>query len=171
MTYCEGPEVDVWSMGVCLFLLATSYFPFGGETSQEVWNEIRKNHLWIPDCIANDVFLVDLLHRMLAFEASERLTIPEILRHPWLMVEESELKKVPSLPLPIASVDNNDTFQPNYKIGPSQTMPEVDEFENRSIFFSETKKHTRLSWKKRVHTFIRRRRHASVSKRKSYISA
>ena len=55
---CEGPEVDVWALGVCLFLMVTSYFPFGGENPQEVWYEIKTRQLWKDDTLKSDPMLL-----------------------------------------------------------------------------------------------------------------
>ena len=38
---CAGPEVDVCAAGVCLFLLVTGFFSFGGTTEDKVWDEIQ----------------------------------------------------------------------------------------------------------------------------------
>src|SRR3989338_5223082 len=43
---CEGPEADIWALGVCLYLMVTSFFPFGGVTSSEIWSEIKLDTLW-----------------------------------------------------------------------------------------------------------------------------
>lgn len=44
----EGPEVDVWSLGVTAFVLATSHFPFGGTNPTDILRSIEARALWFP---------------------------------------------------------------------------------------------------------------------------
>lgn len=79
----EGPSVDVWAMGVTLFLLATGFFPFGGQTAREVFGEIE-HPLWIPDRLRALPSLLSLIQGMLEVDMQKRLTIEQIYLHPWV---------------------------------------------------------------------------------------
>ena len=68
----EGPEVDVWAAGVCLYLLVTSYFPFGGNSQQETWKEIQEKELRKDGKLQEEPVLFDLLERMLEYESEAR---------------------------------------------------------------------------------------------------
>ena len=81
---CVGPEVDVWAAGVCLFMLVTGFFPFGGTTEQQVWDEIQSKELWKNEALEGDPVLFDLLERMLEFEQERRIDLDGILVHPWM---------------------------------------------------------------------------------------
>src|SRR3989338_2921131 len=80
----EGPEVDVWAAGVCLFLLVTGFFPFGGSTTQEIWHSIQARVLWKNDTLEKIMLLFDLLQRMLQFDHKHRFSLIQISQHPWL---------------------------------------------------------------------------------------
>ena len=79
----EGPEVDVWATGVCLYLLITGYFPFGGDTQQETWKEIQEKDLCKDERFEEEPVLFDLLKRILEYESEARITLEEIRNHPW----------------------------------------------------------------------------------------
>ena len=80
----EGPEVDVWAAGICLYLLVTGYFPFGGSTQQETWEEIQEKDLCKEGRLEEEPILFDLLERMLEYESEARITLAEIREHPWM---------------------------------------------------------------------------------------
>ena len=72
---CYGPEIDVWSLGVCLFVLASSCFPFGGATVREIWRDIRKGLTRLPKSISRNPLLADLISKMLLFDSESRIRI------------------------------------------------------------------------------------------------
>ncbi|MBX9702835.1 MAG: protein kinase, partial [Silvanigrellaceae bacterium] len=37
----EGPEVDVWALGVCFYLMTTGFFPFPGDNPEEIFHRIE----------------------------------------------------------------------------------------------------------------------------------
>ena len=80
----EGPEVDIWAAGVCLYLLVTGYFPFGGVTQQETWKEIQEKELCKDGKLQEEPVLFDLLERMLEYESEARIVLEEIRKHPWM---------------------------------------------------------------------------------------
>ena len=90
-----GPEVDVWAAGVCLFMLVTGFFPFGGTTEQQVWEEIQIKELWKNEALEKDSALFDLLQRMLEFERDQRISLDGVRAHPWM--DESIEAEITSL--------------------------------------------------------------------------
>ena len=95
----EGPEVDIWGAGICLFLLVTGFFPFGGPNNQEIWHSIRARELWKNDTLEKNMLLFDLLQRMLQFEHKHRITLTQVFQHPWFhCCERSSLTQSISAP-------------------------------------------------------------------------
>ena len=80
----EGPEVDIWAAGVCLFLLVTGHFPFGGTKNHEIWREIKCKEIWKNSRLLHEPELFDLLTKMLEFDSDLRPTLSAIREHPWL---------------------------------------------------------------------------------------
>ncbi|KAJ8426375.1 hypothetical protein Cgig2_000570 [Carnegiea gigantea] len=92
-----GPEVDVWSAGVILYILLCGVPPFWAETEQGVAQAIIRSIVdfrrdpW-PKVSDN---AKDLVKRMLNPDPKRRLTAQEVLDHPWLQ----NIKKAPNVSL------------------------------------------------------------------------
>ncbi|KAG5512950.1 hypothetical protein RHGRI_038640 [Rhododendron griersonianum] len=92
-----GPEVDVWSAGVILYILLCGVPPFWAETEQGVAQAIIcsvvdfKRDPW-PKVSDN---AKDLVKKMLDPDPQLRLTAQQVLDHPWLQ----NAKKAPNVSL------------------------------------------------------------------------
>eukprot|EP00262_Sarcandra_glabra_P012598 TRINITY_DN327_c0_g1_i2.p1 TRINITY_DN327_c0_g1~~TRINITY_DN327_c0_g1_i2.p1 ORF type:complete len:422 (-),score=66.49 TRINITY_DN327_c0_g1_i2:370-1635(-) len=92
-----GPEIDVWSAGVILYILLCGVPPFWAETEQGVAQAIIRSVVdfkrdpW-PRVSEN---AKDLVKRMLNPDPKRRLTAQQVLDHPWLQ----NAKKAPNVPL------------------------------------------------------------------------
>ncbi|XP_061361998.1 calcium-dependent protein kinase 32-like isoform X1 [Gastrolobium bilobum] len=92
-----GPEVDIWSAGVILYILLCGVPPFWAETEQGVAQAIIrsvvdfKREPWPK--VSNNA--KDLVKKMLDPDPKRRLTAQEVLDHPWLQ----NAKKAPNVSL------------------------------------------------------------------------
>ncbi|KAL1604508.1 Serine/threonine-protein kinase [Nothophoma quercina] len=78
-----GPEVDVWSFGIVLYVLVCGKVPFDDQSMPQLHAKIKKGHVDYPPWLSAECR--NLIHRMLQTDPSQRLTLSEIMNHPWLI--------------------------------------------------------------------------------------
>ncbi|KAF2306392.1 hypothetical protein GH714_017454 [Hevea brasiliensis] len=92
-----GPEIDIWSAGVILYILLCGVPPFWAESEQGVAQAILRGIIdfkrdpW-PNISESAKSLVK---QMLEPDPKHRLTAKQVLEHPWLQ----NAKKAPNVPL------------------------------------------------------------------------
>ncbi|KAH6555086.1 hypothetical protein KP509_1Z282400 [Ceratopteris richardii] len=92
-----GPEVDVWSAGVILYILLCGVPPFWAETEQGVAQAILRGIIDFkrdPWPRVSDK-AKSLVRQMLESDPERRLTAQQVLDHPWLQ----HAKQAPEVPL------------------------------------------------------------------------
>lgn len=87
----EGPEVDVWSCGVLLYVLLCHAYPFTSEQLPELFRRIKEGKYNVPEFVSSEA--QDLIRRMLTIDPSKRISVREIRKHSWF--GESIAKVVP----------------------------------------------------------------------------
>ncbi|XP_041447174.1 microtubule affinity regulating kinase 2 S homeolog isoform X6 [Xenopus laevis] len=88
----DGPEVDVWSLGVILYTLVSGSLPFDGQNLKELRERVLRGKYRIPFYMSTDC--ENLLKKFLILNPSKRGTLEQIMRDRWMNVghEEDELK-------------------------------------------------------------------------------
>jgi len=86
----DGTKNDIFSLGVLLFVITVGDFPFESATySDEKYKFIIKgrfNRFWeFFDSINISDEFKDLINSLISLTPSKRLSINEILKHPWLI--------------------------------------------------------------------------------------
>ncbi|XP_075703371.1 serine/threonine-protein kinase SIK1 [Rhinoderma darwinii] len=77
----EGPLLDVWSLGVVLYVLLCGSFPFDGPNLPTLRQRVLEGRFRIPYYMSQDC--ESLLRRMLVVEPGKRLNIAQIRHHRW----------------------------------------------------------------------------------------
>ena len=95
---------DIWAAGVILFILLSGSPPFYGRTHKEIFEKIKTAHWGFNGRNWNQVSdgAKDLVKKMLKQNPAERLTVEEILEHPW--IKEHEMVSSANLPDTLADL-------------------------------------------------------------------
>jgi len=77
-----GTETDIWSMGVLLYALLCGFLPFDDENIGTLYRKIQRGDYEEPAWLSGDSRM--LLRQMLQTDPRQRITVLELLGHPWL---------------------------------------------------------------------------------------
>ncbi|KDQ50321.1 hypothetical protein JAAARDRAFT_42206 [Jaapia argillacea MUCL 33604] len=78
-----GPEVDVWSFGVVLYVLVCGKVPFDDQSMPALHAKIKRGLVEYPVWLSAEC--KHLLSRMLVTNPSARAPLAEVLSHPWMV--------------------------------------------------------------------------------------
>ncbi|KAF8433219.1 kinase-like domain-containing protein [Boletus edulis BED1] len=82
----DGRASDIWSCGVILFALLAGRLPFDDEDLGTLLDKVKSGRYEMPKGIEPDAR--DLIERMLQRDVEKRITMPEILVHPFFVSSE-----------------------------------------------------------------------------------
>ncbi|TRY87660.1 hypothetical protein DNTS_013609, partial [Danionella cerebrum] len=89
----DGPEVDVWSLGVILYTLVSGSLPFDGQNLKELRERVLRGKYRIPFYMSTDC--ENLLKKFLILNPTKRGSLEQqVMKDRWMNVgyEEEELK-------------------------------------------------------------------------------
>uniref|UniRef100_A0A7N6B2T5 non-specific serine/threonine protein kinase n=1 Tax=Anabas testudineus TaxID=64144 RepID=A0A7N6B2T5_ANATE len=78
----DGPKVDIWSLGVVLYVLVCGALPFDGSTLHNLRARVLSGKFRIPFFMSTDCEY--LIRHMLVLEPSRRLTMEQICKNKWM---------------------------------------------------------------------------------------
>ncbi|KAJ4745673.1 CBL-interacting serine/threonine-protein kinase 5 [Rhynchospora pubera] len=104
----DGARTDLWSCGVILFVLLTGHLPFQHENMMKMYQKIFKAQFQVPPWVSGEARR--LIAKLLVVDPANRISIPDMLRHPWLKNGASVLMPSPG-PLNLQAQAKEETKQ------------------------------------------------------------
>ncbi|KAK3750914.1 hypothetical protein RRG08_029834 [Elysia crispata] len=95
----DGRKADVWSCGVILYALLVGALPFDDDNLRQLLEKVKKGVFHIPHFVPMDC--QNLLRGMVEVDSDKRLTLEDVMRHPWVLVDTTGHIE---LELPVAQV-------------------------------------------------------------------
>uniref|UniRef100_H2YPH9 non-specific serine/threonine protein kinase n=1 Tax=Ciona savignyi TaxID=51511 RepID=H2YPH9_CIOSA len=94
----DGPEVDVWSLGVILYTLVSGSLPFDGQNLKELRERVLRGKYRIPFYMSTDC--EHLLRKFLVLNPTKRGTLTAVMQDKWMNIghEDEPLKPFVSAP-------------------------------------------------------------------------
>ncbi|WAR57804.1 hypothetical protein PtB15_5B34 [Puccinia triticina] len=131
-----GPEIDIWSCGVILFVMLCGRLPFDDDHIPMLFKKINSGLYSLPPHLSSGSR--HLLSRMLVVDVNKRITIPEIRELDWFKQDLPEYLKQTARPI-IVNLDESrkssisDTPDPSHQAQhePEDTSP-IDSNEIRA---------------------------------------
>ncbi|XP_053329425.1 MAP/microtubule affinity-regulating kinase 4 isoform X3 [Spea bombifrons] len=80
----NGPEVDVWSLGVILYTLVSGSLPFDGQNLKELRERVLRGKYRVPFYMSTDCESV--LRRFLVLNPTKRCTLEQIMNDKWMNI-------------------------------------------------------------------------------------
>uniref|UniRef100_A0A8C4ZAG1 non-specific serine/threonine protein kinase n=1 Tax=Gadus morhua TaxID=8049 RepID=A0A8C4ZAG1_GADMO len=118
----DGPEVDVWSLGVILYTLVSGSLPFDGQNLKELRERVLRGKYRIPFYMSTDC--ENLLKRFLVLNPSKRGTLEQIMKDRWINAgfDEDHLK-----PFLEPEMDITDQKRIDVMVGMGYNLEEIQE--------------------------------------------
>ncbi|XP_069574409.1 MAP/microtubule affinity-regulating kinase 4 isoform X1 [Brachyistius frenatus] len=88
----DGPEVDIWSLGVILYTLVSGSLPFDGQNLKELRERVLRGKYRVPFYMSTDC--EGILRRFLVLNPTKRCSLEQIMKDKWINVgyDGEELK-------------------------------------------------------------------------------
>eukprot|EP00045_Choanoeca_perplexa_P011417 m.121038 g.121038 ORF g.121038 m.121038 type:complete len:601 (-) comp15626_c0_seq3:152-1954(-) len=78
-----APTGDMWSLGICLYAMLCGFLPFDDSDLKRLGAKIRRGVFKEPEHLSSDA--LDILRGLINTDAEKRLTMAQVLRHPWTL--------------------------------------------------------------------------------------
>lgn len=78
----RGPEIDVWSLGVVIYVMVTGSVPFDDKSMPGLHDKIKRGRVAYPAHLSPEC--KDLLSQIFVTDPTKRIILANVLRHTWM---------------------------------------------------------------------------------------
>lgn len=78
----RGPEIDVWSLGVVIYVMVTGSVPFDDKSMPGLHDKIKRGQVAYPAHLSSEC--KSLLSRIFVTDPTKRILLADVLRHTWI---------------------------------------------------------------------------------------
>ncbi|KAL4786052.1 hypothetical protein BJX76DRAFT_140065 [Aspergillus varians] len=165
-----GPEVDVWSFGIVLYVLVCGKVPFDDQSMPKLHAKIKQGVFEYPPGLTAECR--HIISRMLVTDPKQRASLAEIMSHPWMNkgfsgapdnhLPHREPLQLPLDPVVIEKMTGFDFGPPDFIAAQLTRLVESDDYQNAVALNAREHPAPAQTDKKRgVFDFYKRRNSAS----------
>ena len=81
-------KADVWSLGCVFYEMLTGFTPFTGVSKKNLAENVQAGEYFIPKTVKLSLQGLDFLNSCLKYDSAERLSMLELLHHPYISCDE-----------------------------------------------------------------------------------